>query len=152
MAWFCNCTLSYFEEEGIKMQRIHRVFLATVLFLVAVPVVRLVAFRIPVEGVTVMEQVSPEEATPGEVARVTGYGLDAANVRQVYLIYGQAEYRLEILKQSSTALTFRVPVEVPPGVMRLAVMVTGRAELVEQPVVLRVLEGMMTERRHTPAR
>jgi hypothetical protein len=134
------------------MQRIHRIFLRTTFFLAAIPLVRLAAWRIPVEPVTLMEQISPEEATPGEAVMVTGYGLDASNVRHVYLIYGKAEYRVEILKQTNTALTFRIPVDVPPGTMRLAAMLTGRAELVEQPLVLRVLEGVMTERRHTSAR
>ena len=127
-------------------------FSQLVLFLVAIPVVRLAAFRIPVKPVALMEQIAPEEAMPGEEVMVTGYGLDASNVRQVYLIYGKAEYRVEILKQTNTALTFRIPVDVPPGTMRLAAMLTGRAELVEQPLVLRVLEGVMTERRHTSAR
>ena len=78
--------------------------------------------------------------------------LDAANVRQVYLIYGKTEYRVSILEQTNTALRFRVPSDVPVGPMRLAAMLTGRAELMEQPVELMVLEGNMTERRHTPAR
>ena len=134
------------------MQRIHRIFLTAVLFLAAVPLVSLLAFRIPVSLSRVMEQIAPEEAMPGEAVMVTGYGLDASNVRQVYLIYGKTEYRVEILKQTNTVLPFRIPVDAPPGTMRLAAMLTGRAELVEQPLVLRVLEGMMTERRHTSAR
>jgi hypothetical protein len=134
------------------MQRIHRIFLTAVLFLVAIPMASLLAWRIPVGPVAVMEQITPEEATPGEIVMVTGYGLDESNVRQVYLICGKSEYRVEIVKQISTALTFRIPGNVPPGTMRLAVMITGRAELVEQPVVLRVLEGLMTESRQTPAR
>jgi len=134
------------------MQRIHRIFLSAVLFLTAVPVVSLLAFRIPVTPVAVMEQIAPEAAMPGEVVMVAGYGLDESNVRQVYLIFGKTEYRVEILKQADTKLYFRIPPNVPPGSMRLAAMLTGRAELMEQPVVLTVLEGMMTERRRTPAR
>ena len=134
------------------MQRIHRIFLTTVLFLAAVPVASLLAFRISVTPVAVMEQIAPEAAMPGEEVLVTGYGLDASNVRQVYLIYGKTEYQVEILKQADTKLYFRIPPNVPPGSMRLAAMLTGRAELMEQPVVLTVLEGMMTERRHTPGR
>ncbi len=44
------------------MQRIHRIFLTSVLFVAAVPVVSLLAFRIPVTPVAVMEQIAPEEA------------------------------------------------------------------------------------------
>jgi IPT/TIG domain len=134
------------------MQRIHRIFLMTVLFLVAVPVVRLLAWRIPVEPVAVMEQIAPEAAMPGETVTVTGYGLDASNVRQVYLVFGKIEYRVGILEQTSTVLRFTVPADAPTGTMRVAATLTGRAELMEQPVVLRVLEGVMTQRRRTPAR
>ncbi len=89
---------------------------------------------------------------PGETVMVTGYGLDASNVRQVYLIFGKTEYRVAILEQTNTVLRFRVPADAPTGPTRLAAMLAGRAELMEQPVVLMVLEGNMTERRHTPAR
>jgi hypothetical protein len=142
----------FIRRGGKQMQRIHRIFLTAVLFLVAVPVVSLLAFRIPVTPVAVMEQIAPEAAMPGEEVMVTGYGLDASNVRQVYLIYGKTEYRVGILEQTNTMLRFRVPADAPTGPMRLAAMLTGRAELMEQPVVLMVLEGNMTERRHTPAR
>ena len=134
------------------MQRIHRIFLTTVLFLAAVPVASLLAFRIPVTPVAVMEQIAPEAAMPGETVMVTGYGLDASNVREVYLIFGKIEYGVAILEQTNTVLRFRVPADAPTGTMRLAAMLAGRAELMEQPVVLMVLEGNMTERRHTPAR
>ena len=129
------------------MQRVHRIFLTTVLFLVAIPMVRLLAWKIPaipVTPVAVMEQITPEEAMPGEAVMATGYGLDESNVRQVYLLSGKTEYRVHILEQSSAALRFSVPADVPPGSMRLATMLTGRAELVEQPVTLMVLEGAMT--------
>jgi hypothetical protein len=134
------------------MQRIHRIFLTAVLFLVAIPVASLLAWRIPVTPMAVMEQITPEAAAPGEVVMVTGYGLGESNVRQVYLIYGKTEYGVEILKQADTKLYFRIPPNTPPGSMRVATLLTGRAELTEQPVVLIVLEGMMTGRRHTPAR
>lgn len=134
------------------MQRVHRIFLTMVLFLAAVPVVRLLAFRIPVTAVAVMDQIAPEAAMPGETVLVTGYGLDASNVREVYLIYGKTEYRVAILGQTSTALRFRIPADVPTGPMRLAARVTGSAELMEQPVVLMVLEGIMTQRPRGPAR
>ncbi len=132
------------------MQRIHRIFLTAVLFLVAIPVVRLLAWRIPVAPAAVMEQIAPEAAMPGEVVAATGFGLDESNVRGVYLICGKTEYRVGILEQTNTELRFRVPANVPPGTVRLAAMLTGRAELMEQPVVLMVLDGMMTEQPRTP--
>jgi hypothetical protein len=137
------------------MRRIHRMILTAGIVLLATPM-KLTAWRlpgvIPDTPVAVVEQVIPDEAMPGEVVTVRGYGLDVTNVRQVYLLWGKSEFKVQILKQSSTAIRFRVPVDMPPGPMRLAVMVAGRPELVEQPVMLTVLEGAMTARRHIPTR
>jgi hypothetical protein len=137
------------------MRRIHRVILLTGFVLLATPV-KLMAKRLPViipdTPVAVMEQVIPDEAMPGEIVTVKGYGLDASSVRQVYLLWGKSEFKVEIVSQTKNAIRFRVPVDIPPGAMRLAAMLAGRPELVEQPVMLMVLEGAMTARRHTPAR
>ncbi len=137
------------------MRRIHRNLLAAGFFLMAIAPAKLIA-RIPAvipdTPVAVMEQVMPEEAMPGETVTVKGYGLDATNVREVYLMWGMSEFKVQIVKQTNTMIRFKVPVDMPPGAMRLAIMVAGRAELVEQPVMLVVLEGAMTARRHTPAR
>jgi hypothetical protein len=138
------------------MKRIHRTLMAAGFFLMVIAPAKLIAKRLPViipdTPVAVMEQVIPDEAMPGEVVTVKGYGLEATSVRQVYLMWGMSEFKVQILKQTSTTIRFKVPVDMPPGPMRLAVMLAGRPELVEQPVMLVVLEGAMTARRHTPAR
>ena len=138
------------------MKHIHRTLMAAGFFLMAIAPAKLTAKRLPViipdTPVAVMEQVIPDEAMPGEVVTVKGYGLDATNVRQVCLMWGMSEFKVQILKQTSTIIRFKVPVDMPAGPMRLAVMLAGRPELVEQPVMLVVLEGAMTARRHTPAR
>jgi len=129
------------------MQRVHKVFLTLVFLLAAIPVARLVAWRIPsTVPITVMQHVTPEEAAPGQSVMVTGFALDAANVRDVYLLDAKKEYRVEILDQANTELRFRVP-SVPAGRMRLASIAPGYAELMEQSVFLTVLEGRITEGR-----
>src|ERR1700674_178337 len=121
------------------MQRVHKVFLALVFLLAAIPVARLLAWRIPpTPPVTIMQQVNPEEAAPGQTVTVTGYALDAANIRDVYLIGARKEYRVEILDQANRALSFRVP-SVRAGRLRLASIAPGYAELMEQSVFLTVL-------------
>jgi len=129
------------------MQRVHKVFLYAGFLLAAIPVARLLAWRIPSTlPITVMQQVIPEEAAPGQTVMVTGYALDATNVRDVYLIDARTEYRVEILDQANRALHFRVP-SVPAGRMRLASIAPGYAELMEQSVFVTVLEDRITQGR-----
>jgi hypothetical protein len=123
------------------MQRVRKILFTLVFFLVAIPVARLLAWRIPMTlPITVMQQVIPEEAAHGQTVMVTGYPLDAANVRDVYLIDASKEYRVEILDQANRALRFRVP-SVPGGRMRLAFIAPGYGELMEQSVFVTVLES-----------
>ena len=129
------------------MKRMHGTLMAAGFLLMATTPANAV---IPDPPVAVMEQVIPDEAMPGEVVTVKGYGLEASNVRQVYLMWGRSECKVEILTQTRTVIRFRVPVDMPAGAMRLAAMLAGRPELVEQPVMLVVLEGAMTARRHAP--
>jgi len=56
-----------------------------------------------------MQQVIPEEAAPGQTVIVTGYALDAANVRDVYLIDARKGYRVEILDQANRPCASECP-------------------------------------------
>ncbi len=140
------------------MQRIHRIFLTAVLFLVTVPVASLLAFRIPVTPVAVMEQIAPEAAMPGEDVMVTGYGLDASNVRQVYLcIYGKTEHRkVGILEQTSTMLPlsgYRRMLRLDQcGYWRKRCLRGARGIDGAAARSSWSWKGNMSERRHTPAR
>ena len=121
------------------MPRVYRVFLTLVLLLTAIPVVSL-AWKGTGARVTVMQQVTPSEARPGDIVLVTGYALEPERVREVYLTDGASDYRVEILEQCDTAIRFRVPERIPPGQMRLTARIAGYSALLDQPVFLKILD------------
>ncbi|MBV9400237.1 MAG: hypothetical protein JO062_19820 [Bryobacterales bacterium] len=116
----------------------NRIFLSMVLVLCTLPLLKL--FGANIGGfVTVMQQVIPGEARSGDVVTVTGYALDDKHVMAVYLTNGQNDFGVEILEQNTVALRFKVPANIPSGVMRLAIVVNGRSDILEQPVFLKIL-------------
>src|SRR5215831_18269429 len=117
------------------MPRVNRVFLSVVLVLSTLPFLKLLGGDLG-GFVTVMQQVIPGEARSGDVVTVTGYALDDKHVMAVYLTNGDNDFRVEILDQSNVALRFKVPAKIPSGVMRLAILVNGRSDILEQPVFL----------------
>ena len=124
------------------MPRINRIFLILVLTFAAIPLAQL-AGGVLGENVTVLEKVMPVEARPGDVVRLTGYALDAAQLKEIYLTNGELDYRLEILEQSSLTVRVRVPLNIPAGPMRFGIVVTTRPELLEQPVFLKILPAAL---------
>jgi hypothetical protein len=123
------------------MPRINRLFLSLVLVLSAIPVLKL--FGGDLGGfVTAMHQVIPSEARSGDVVTVTGYALDDKHVKELYLTNGDNDFRVEMLEQNTTAIRFKVPAKVPAGAMRLAIVVAGRDDLLEQPVFLKILPSV----------
>jgi hypothetical protein len=120
------------------MRRVHGTFVLMVAILISIPVVQLFA---TLPGMAVMiQQVTPQEARPGDVVVGTGYALDASHVLELYLVdTNQISYRAEIVEQMEGAVTFRVPAKIPAGQMRLAVKVAGYATPLEQTVFLRIL-------------
>ena len=80
-----------------------------------------------------MDQVMPTQARPGEVVTVTGYALDAAHVKEIYLTTGEIDYRVEILEQGDTAVRLRVPAKIPSGQMRFALIVASRPRYSNNP-------------------
>ena len=81
----------------------------------------------------------PSEVRSGGVVTVTGYALDAKHVKELYLTNGENDFRVEILEQNDAAIRFQVPAKVPTGVLRLAIIVAGRDDILEQPVFLKIL-------------
>lgn len=122
------------------MLRIHRIFLGLVLVLTAVPVVRLFALKGVGEFAPIVQRVAPEQAIPGGTVTVTGFQLDAKHVREVYLSAGDTRYQAGIIRQTEGGITFRVPVNVPPGGLCISMKLAGRTELVEEPVFLEIVE------------
>src|SRR5579863_9125308 len=123
------------------MPRTNRIFLSLVLVLCTIPVVKLLGGDLG-GLVTVMQQVMPSVVRSGDVVTVTGYALDAKHVKEVYLTDADNDYRVEIIEQGNVALRFRVPAKIPAGQMRLAVIVVGRDDLLEQPVFLKILPSV----------
>ena len=124
------------------MTLIHRIFLGLVGFLGAIPLVQFASADLRNGDVTVLQGVMPTEARPGDVVTVTGVALDAGHVKEVYLTNGEVDYRVEILEQSDVAVRLRVPAKIPAGQMRFAIVVVSRPELLEQPVLLKILPAV----------
>jgi hypothetical protein len=123
------------------MLRVHKIFLMLVLVLTAIPVVRLFAWKGMGEMAPMIERVAPAEAHRGDTVTVTGFQLDSKHVSELYLSGRDARYRVDILTQSSLEIGFRVPANAPAGeTLCIAIRRAGQAELVEQPVFLRILE------------
>jgi hypothetical protein len=123
------------------MPRINRIFLTLVLVLAAIPLVKLFAVD-PGARVTVMEKVTPTEARPGDVVKVTGTALGADRVKEVYLTDGANDFIVEIVEQNNDAIRFKVPMKISSGWMRLAIVVATRDDLLEEPVSLRILPAV----------
>jgi hypothetical protein len=123
------------------MPHANRVFLGLVLVSSTIPLLKLVGADLG-GLVTVMQQVIPGEARSGDIVTVTGYALDDKHVKELYLTNGDGDYRVEILEQNTNAIRFKVPGKIPAGVMRLAVVVADRKDILEQPVFLKILSAV----------
>jgi hypothetical protein len=122
-----------------KISGVHRTFLVLVLILTVIPGWRLLA-TLPSPEMT-MVQAIPAEARPGTVVTITGYGLDAAHVQELFLLTDEdMVYHAQILRESGTSLHFRVPEKAPAGRMRIAVKTPDKAGLIEQMIYLMVLD------------
>jgi hypothetical protein len=122
------------------MLRVHRIFLMLVLMLAAIPVVRLCAWKGVGDLGPVVQRIAPTESVAGGIVTITGFQLDSKSVREVYLSGRDSNYQAVILTQTDFEITFRVPANVPPGDLCIALKLADRAELAEQPVFLKVLE------------
>ena len=114
------------------MRDIKRILLVVTPFLAAMSFGHLGAATLD-SKVTCMDQVMPTQARPGEVVTVTGYALDAAHVKEIYLTTGEIDYRVEILEQGDTAVRLRVPAKIPSGQMRFALIVASRPRYSNNP-------------------
>jgi hypothetical protein len=73
---------------------------------------------------------------------VTGYALDAAHVKEIYLTAWEIYYRVETLEQGDSAVGLRVPAKIPSDQMRFTVIVASRPEILEQLVFLKILPAV----------
>jgi len=123
----------------VHMTRIHRIFLGLVLLFAAIPLLQFASVTLDNVQFTVLQAVVPTQAWPGDIVTVTGFALDADHLKEIYLTNGEMDYRMEILEQNKAAVRLRVPVGVPAGQMRFAIVVGTRPELLEQPVMLKIV-------------
>ena len=123
------------------MPRVNRVFLSLVLVLSTLPFLKLFGGDIG-RFVTTIQQVIPGEARTGDVVTATGYALDDKHLKELYLTNGENDFRVEMVEQNDVTVRFKVPGKVPAGMMRLAIVVVGRDDILEQPVFLKILPAL----------
>ena len=121
------------------MTRIHRILLALVVLLAAILLAQFAGAALRNSDVTVLQGVMPTVALPGDVVIVTGFALGPDRLKEIYLTNGEVDYRVEIVEQNDLAVRLRVPAKIPAGQMRFAIVVVSRPELLEQPVLLKIL-------------
>ena len=81
--------------------------------------------------------VEPQTVKAGDMVSAKGDGIDGASVDTLYLTDGTNDFRCQMVEQTATAITVKVPDTMKPG--RWAVMVhTKKGQLIEQPVKVTV--------------
>jgi hypothetical protein len=86
-----------------------------------------------------MRVVDPARAKPGETVVVKGDALDKSRVAEVYLTDGAKDFKVEIIEQTNTSITFKILANTPPGRFGLMVLMAREPKFIEQPVYLTVL-------------
>ncbi len=81
--------------------------------------------------------VDPLSAKAGDTVSAKGEDIDKAAVDTLYLTDGTHDFKCEMIEQTATGITFKVPAGMKAG--RWALMVhTTKNQLIEQPVKLTV--------------
>lgn len=124
------------------MTRIHRIFLVLVALLAAIPLAQIAGAALGSGNVTVLQGVMPTQARPGDIVTVTGFALGPDRLKEIYLTDGVVDYRVEMLEQNNVAVRLQVPAKIPAGQWRFAIVVVSRPEMLEQPVLLKVLPAV----------
>ena len=87
-----------------------------------------------------MTDISQKAAKPGDLVTVSGVGLNAKNIDEIYLTDHKFDLRVKVLDQKDTAVQFRVPPFAKPGRMQLLFLTKSPQgedpKLLEQPVYL----------------
>ena len=88
---------------------------------------------------------SVKTAKPGDTFSITGVGLSATKVDEVYLTDHKFDMRVKVLNQQENSITVRVPPFAKPGRVQLLMLTKGDdPKLLEQPLYL-VIEEATTE-------
>ena len=88
-----------------------------------------------------MRTVEPSPAKVGEVVIVKGDHLDKEYVSAVYITDGKKDRQVTLETQTTESLSFKVPVELKPGMYKVIVLLNiAEPTLIEEPVRLNVSE------------
>ncbi len=86
-----------------------------------------------------LSSVEPDTGKAGDVLVVSGQNLERSNVKELYLTDGQKDWKTEIVEQSDSSITFKIPADAIAGRFNLMVLTTGaEPRLLEQPVKVNV--------------
>lgn len=89
----------------------------------------------------ILRTVDPETVKPGDIATVSGDHMDKSRVAELYLTNGSADFKLEIVEQTSTVIRFKVPEKIAPGRYNTMVLLVGDPpRLIEEPARVTVVE------------
>ncbi|GEM_PF-1074986 len=83
---------------------------------------------------SLLHSIAPDSAHPDDIVVATGERLTTKHLAELYLTNGTDDVKVEILKQTETEVTFKIP----PGIkgrFRLMILTAGvDPKLAEQPV------------------
>jgi hypothetical protein len=86
-----------------------------------------------------MQVIDPYNAVAGQTVTITGERLGKAFVNEVFLTKGNTDLKLELVVQTDTRLTLRIPKDTPTGRFRLMVLTAGaEPRFIEQPLSVNV--------------
>lgn len=84
-----------------------------------------------------MNTLSAKAAKPGDTLVITGVGLGANKIDEVYLTDHKFDMKVKVLEQKDTSIKIRVPPFAKPGRLQLMCLTKGAdAALLEQPLYI----------------
>jgi len=85
----------------------------------------------------IMRTIAPDEAKAGDKLTITGDYLGKGRISDVYLTTGEDNFKLELITQTETKLTVKVPANIKTGRLRLMVLTAGlEPQFLEQPLMI----------------
>lgn len=89
----------------------------------------------PVRLTPLIHAVDPPAAKCGEQVVASGDYLGKTVVESLYLTMGEATTKVEIVNQTDTSITFKVPDKAKPGRMGVMILTTGiQPQYIDEPV------------------
>ena len=82
--------------------------------------------------------VEPLEAKAGQTVTAKGEGIAKPDVDVFYLTDGKTDWKCQVVNQTATAITFKVPDEIKPGRWAVMIHTASKDQLIEFPVKLTV--------------